>query len=131
MPKEVVAALVDLHRQDVRVARILLANWLNIVLEHQQETGSAGSELVFDDRVMRFLLAQEDLFRFKIGMPTEYIAWAIPRIYELGGALGRGDLRLFLSAFVEDSLRYRRLDRQSKEIVRRLQSETPNQLRLY
>jgi len=48
----------------------------------------------------------------------------------LGGIIGRGDLKLYLSVISEDSQRYQRLGRQSKDILRRLQSETPNRLTL-
>jgi transcriptional regulator with XRE-family HTH domain len=130
VPKEIVDAFVDLHRRNEASAMNLLANWLNQIAQRQLELGIVDRTIGFDAQIVQWLLVRQDLFRFKIRLPRQCIGWVVPNIYALGGKIGRGDLKLYLAAISEDSQRYDNLGRQSKDILRRLQSETPNRLRL-
>jgi len=130
VPKEIVDAFLDLHRRNDASAMNLLASWLNQIAQRQVELGIVDRTVGFDAQIVQWLLVRQDLFRFKIRLPQQCISWVVPNIYALGGKISRGDLKLYLAALSEDPRRYDSLGRQSKDILRRLQSETPNRLRL-
>ena len=132
--KSSVEFLLALHRVDDSAARNLLAEALNKVVQHQSNLAPGEFQAVFDARMVQLLLAKQDLVRYKIVFPVNCVVRAVPLIYELGGAISRDDLKIYLSAVLselsEDSPRYQLLDRQNKDVVRRLQSETPDRVRL-
>lgn len=123
--------LLALYRADPMAARKFLAEGLNRIVQEQVGENAEDFAPVFDERMIRLLLRKQDFLLYRIAFPPACVIWAVPVIYTLGGTLTREDLKLYLSAiFSEDSPRNQRLDRQSKDVVRRLQSDTPDRVRL-
>lgn len=123
--------LLALHQADPVAARQFLAEGLNKIVQAQIGEHAEDFAPVFDERMIRLLLRKQDFLLYRIVFPPECVIWAVPAIYVLGGTLTREDLKMYLSAiFSEDSPRIQRLDRQGKDVVRRLQSDTPDRVRL-
>jgi hypothetical protein len=51
-------------------------------------------------------------------------------MHQFGGDIRHGDIQLLLAAISDDKSLFQKLDRQSKDVLRRLQSHTPDRIRV-
>ena len=126
------ATLLALFRSNVDTATDLLVGWLDMIARYWTvSVDKTDASISFDRHLLRLLISKQGFFRFRIQYPHSSRVWALLNTYMLSGIFGRGELRLFLSGLADDAGIYQRLDRQNKEILRRLISDTPDRVRLY
>jgi transcriptional regulator with XRE-family HTH domain len=122
--------LVELYRLKRELAEDLVVSWLNTLAAQLAISSGGQAPLEFRDVYVQLLLLKHDLFQFKIKFPSSYTLQAVLAIYRFGGSVGRGEVQLLLRALSNNNELFQRLDRQSKDVLRRLQSHTPDRVKV-
>lgn len=122
-------AVVDVYRISKDACILLIVEWLNNIAdvlfkEKRQPPFS------LDAQDVQLYLSKHEAFRFRIKYPEDLRIWVVEAIYRLGGELGYGDISLLLSAIADDSERYQRLEKASKDTIWRLQTAKAERVRL-
>lgn len=126
-----VSAIVKLYRTRSELAEGLIAKWLNRLAD-QIDTHKDDERIAwnFRQRDVQFLLLQHNLVQIKVRLPTNSALIAVPAMHQFGGNIDRVDIQLLLIAISNNRDLLQKLDRQSRDILQRLQSHTPNRIRV-
>lgn len=125
-----VSTLLEIYRSDREVAENLMVTWLNRLAAQIPADNQDQVPIDFRDANIQLLLIRHDLFQFKIKLPGNTALYAVPAIYRHGGDIGHGEIQLLLTAISDDNHLFQKLDRQCKDVLRRLQSNTPDRVRV-
>ena len=124
------AAFVLLFQTNQQQAKDLVVRWLNKLIMHINDTGDDPVSKEFLHHFAVFVLVKHNPLHLMLGLPANRAMVVVPMIYQLGGHVIHGDVQLLLEEISYDRKILQRLDRQGKEILRRLQSHTRDRIRL-
>lgn len=125
-----VADFVSLYSTHRQQAEDLVVRWLSnlALLISEDESDCTSPDLQVS--LVQFLLARSKLFQFELRFPGDSALVAVPITHQLGGDIDHGDIQLFLAGISNDKALFQKLDRQSKDVMRRLQSQTPDRVKV-
>lgn len=127
--KEDVTALLEIFASNRGVCAQLLANWLDrvatILFPNYRTPNSHQLHIEF----LTLLVDEHPVFQLGMQYPKGDELELILNTHALGGSLRKEDFELLLRSIGADPERYKKLDRQEKDVLRRLQSDTPDRVR--
>lgn len=121
--------LLSIYRRDPNLCEETLSRWIDLIQTNIGDTSRPNQRISLSAIGLANFLGEHPLFRFSLRFPVDVAAEVLIETHRLGGKLHDEDLQSLILHLTTDPVVYRGLSRQDRDVLRRLQSSSPDRVR--